>query len=127
MGLNISGGEVAAAAGLPLFTWRFANAQFNEASNELIVAGKTVQVEPRPLRLLAELLNRTNEVVTKEELQQSVWLGRVTVDNVLATAVGKLRKAIGADGEAMIATVPRLGYRFSGAAERVALGRRFSA
>ena len=56
-------------------------------------------------------------MVTKEELFDQVWTGRITVDHVLATAVGKLRKALDAAGEDRIATVPRVGYRLAVPAE----------
>lgn len=107
----------------PLYLWRFGDCELDEARLRLSVAGTVVAMEPKPLQLLAELLRHAGEVVTKDELLQSVWQGRDTVEHVLATAVGKLRKAL---DENLIQTVPRLGYRFAGTAERIALGRRFS-
>ena len=101
----------------PLYLWRFNDCEFDEAQLRLSVAGAVVAMEPRPLQVLAELLRHAGEVVTKDELLQSVWQGRDTVEHVLATAVGKLRKAL---GENLIQTVPRIGYRFAGTAERTA-------
>jgi len=105
------------------FRYRFDNAEFDEAQAALRVDGVSVAVEPRPLQLLAELLRRPNEVVTKDELFEAVWTGRVTVDHVLASAVNKLRKALGARAGARIVNVPRVGYRFTGTVERVVVGR----
>src|SRR3546814_10609598 len=82
-----------------------------------LVAGLPVEIEHRPLQVLALLLRHVGEVVTKEELFDEVWAGRVTVDHVLATAVGKLRRALHASGENRIVTVPRLGYRLDGPVE----------
>lgn len=107
-----------------LYRWRFGAAEFDEARLELRVAGLAVDVEQKPLQVLALLLRHAGEVVTKRELFDNVWAGRVTVDHVLATAVGKLRKALGEDGEPLIVTVPRVGYRLAGPVERVAVGRR---
>src|SRR3546814_2114752 len=95
----------------------------SDLRHELRVAGLPVEIEHRPLQVLALLLRHVGEVVTKEELFDEVWAGRVTVDHVLATAVGKLRRALHASGENRIVTVPRLGYRLDGPVERVALGQ----
>lgn len=107
-----------------LYRWRFGDAEFDEARHELRVGGLPVEAEHKPLRVLALLLRHAGEVVTKEELFAAVWADRVTVDHVLATAIGKLRKALGTDGEARIVTVPRIGYRLAGPVERIATGQR---
>ncbi len=107
-----------------LYRWRFDHAEFDEARLELHVGGLAVDVEQKPLQVLAVLLRHAGEVVTKRELFDAVWSGRVTVDHVLATAVSKLRKALGDNGEALISTLPRVGYRLEGRVERVAVGRR---
>src|SRR5690606_11226443 len=91
--------------------------------HELRVAGLPVEIEHTPLQVLALLLLHAGEVVTRQELFDTVWAGRITVDHVLATAVGKLRKALDAAGEGRIATVPRIGYRFDGPVERIAVGQ----
>ncbi|MHC9084969.1 protein kinase domain-containing protein [Luteimonas sp. RIT-PG2_3] len=106
------------------YRWRFGHAEFDESRHELRVAGLAVDVEHKPLQVLATLLRHVGEVVTKEELFETVWAGRVTVDHVLATAVGKLRKALGEAEARRIVTVPRIGYRFAGEVERTAAGRR---
>jgi non-specific serine/threonine protein kinase len=102
---------------------RFADVEFDEIEGQLRVAGQPVPVEPRPLRLLAELLRRVNEVVTKEELLDAVWDGRPTVDHVLANAVSKLRSALGEQAAARLVTVPRIGYRLAGPVQRLAARR----
>lgn len=106
-----------------LYRWRFGAIEFDQARHELRVAGLPVEIEHRPLQVLALLLSHAGEVVTKEELFDRVWAGRITVDHVLATAVGKLRKVLDAGGESRIITVPRVGYRFDGQLERTAVGQ----
>jgi eukaryotic-like serine/threonine-protein kinase len=100
--------------------YRFANAEYDEVAGVLAVQGVRVAVELRPLRLLAELLGRVNEVVTKDELFEALWGGRVTVDHVLANAVSKLRAALGPEAGARIVNVPRVGYRLNGPVKRLA-------
>lgn len=94
--------------------YRFANVEFDEATMTLVVDGVCVSLERRPLQVLTELLHHPNEVVTREELFESVWNGRPTVDNVLANAITKLRKALGADAGSRIINIPRVGYRLTG-------------
>ncbi|MFT4046587.1 MAG: winged helix-turn-helix domain-containing protein [Solimonas sp.] len=106
------------------YRWRFDDAEFDEARLRLQVGGRAAEIEQKPLQVLALLLRHAGEVVTKRELFDTVWAGRVTVDHVLATAVGKLRKALGENGQRLIVTVPRIGYRLDGHVERVAVGRR---
>lgn len=111
-----------AAVDRPSFRYRFDDVDFDAARAVLTRAGQAVDIEPRPLRLLAELLHHVNEVVTKEELFESVWDGRTTVDNVFANAVAKLRKALGETAAQRVVTVPKIGYRFEGPVERIATG-----
>lgn len=98
---------------------RFGAAEFDERAMTLTVGGQAMLVEPLPLRVLALLLRQPNEVVTRQELLDSVWEGRPTVDNVLANAVTKLRKALGPQGGARIVNVPRIGYRLVGEVQRM--------
>lgn len=107
----------------PLYRYRFGAVEFDEARQTLSVDGELVELEQRPLQLLAELLRHPDEVVTREELLDTVWAGRPTVDNVLANAVTKLRKALGDSEGARIATLPRIGYRLAGPVERAVVGR----
>ncbi|MBN8714764.1 MAG: tetratricopeptide repeat protein [Xanthomonadales bacterium] len=106
-----------------LYLYRFDDVEFDEARARLRVAGERVELEQRPLQVLALLLQRADEVVTRADLFDTVWAGRPTVDNVLANAVAKLRKALGA-ASARIVNVPRIGYRLRGPVERMVTGRR---
>ncbi|WP_238530890.1 protein kinase domain-containing protein [Rhodanobacter spathiphylli] len=110
--------------GQPLYRYAFGNAEFDEARGELRVGGLALELEQRPLQVLACLLHHADEVVPREELFDTVWAGRPTVDNVLANAVTKLRKALGAAGRDRIINLPRVGYRLCGPVERTVSGRR---
>lgn len=117
------GSDVGAAAPHVMHRHRFANAEFDESQNLLRVDGQTVVVEPKPLQLLVELLRRVNEVVTREELRESLWDNRVPIDSVLPNAVSKLRKALGDAASAHIVNIPRIGYRLLGPVERIVVGQ----
>jgi len=93
--------------------WRFADYEFDELRRELRVRGKAADLESKPLDILLQLLLHAGEVVTKEELLETVWPDVMVVDGSLATAVSKLRKAMGDEDHPAIVTVPRVGYRLA--------------
>src|SRR6185295_6055182 len=80
--------------------------------------GAQVAIQDLPFRLLAALLVRPGEVVTRAELSATLWGSATFVDAAagLNTAVAKLREALGDQAEqpAYIETVPKRGYRFVG-------------
>lgn len=91
--------------------WQFAGCEFDDLRFQLTVRGQSVELERKPLELLRYLLTRPGEVVRKEELLEAVWPGLTVVDASLATAVSKLRRALGEQD--IIQTVPRVGYRIA--------------
>ena len=93
--------------------WRFADFELDELRRELRVRGKPVELESKPFEVLVALLQHAGEVVTKEELLESVWPGTMVVDGSLATAVSKLRKAMGDEDQLTVLTVARVGYRLA--------------
>ncbi len=106
-----------------LYSYRFGDVEFDAARMTLRVAGLPVEVEPRALDLLAYLLRHAGEAVTKDELLREVWGGRPTVEKVLPNAILKLRRALGEAHANLIATLPRIGYRFDASVSRTATGR----
>jgi len=107
----------------PLYRYRFGTVEFDEARFELRVSGLAVEIQRKPLEVLAILLARTDEVITKDYLLDTVWDGRPTVDAVVANAIMKIRSALGDENANRIVTQARAGYRLTGPVERVAVGR----
>src|SRR5260370_36385786 len=93
--------------------WRFGACEFDEVSRELRVAGQPVELESKPLEVLYHMLLHAGEVVTKEELFEAAWPGVSVVEGSLATAVSKIRKALGDGHPPVVLTVPRIGYRLA--------------
>jgi non-specific serine/threonine protein kinase len=91
--------------------WRFAGCEFDELSLQLRVKGQPAELELKPLEVLLQLLLHAGEVVTKEALLDAVWPGLNVVDGSLATAVSKLRKALGDSESQIVLTISRVGYR----------------
>ncbi len=91
-------------------------------SGELRKGGLRIKIQDMPLRLLGLLAERAGQVVTREELRQSLWPSDTFVDfeDGLNTAVRKLRDALCDDAEKprYIETIPRRGYRFIATIER---------
>jgi|CZKD01.1.fsa_nt_gi TolB-like protein/DNA-binding winged helix-turn-helix (wHTH) protein len=85
-------------------------------SGEVHKEGRKVPVQEQPFRVLAILLERPGEVVTREQLQSKLWPADTYVgfDEGLNTAIRKLRVAFGdsAENPRFIETVSRRGYRF---------------
>src|SRR5690349_9980152 len=75
----------------------------------------------RGLALLAALAARPGEILTKAELMDAAWPGTAVEEGNLTVQMASLRKLLGpaADGGEWIATVPRVGYRFTGSVERL--------
>jgi eukaryotic-like serine/threonine-protein kinase len=81
---------------------------------ELRRAGNVVEADTLVLRVLSVLVRNAGRLVTKEELVQEVWDGRVVADNVITVSMARLRKALDdkrGDRE-MVKTVYGRGYRF---------------
>jgi TolB-like protein/tetratricopeptide (TPR) repeat protein len=95
---------------------RFAAFAVDLPSGELRKHGVKVRLQEQPFQMLLVLLERPGEVVTREELRKKLWPGDTFVDfdHSLATAVKKLRRALGdsAAHSQFIETLPRRGYRF---------------
>jgi DNA-binding winged helix-turn-helix (wHTH) protein len=90
--------------------------QLDPTARELHKAGVKVKLQDQPFRVLALLVDRAGQVVTREEFRQKVWPTDVYVgfDQGLNNAIKKVRDALGdsADSPRFIETVDRLGYRF---------------
>ena len=91
--------------------WRFGPVVLDGSTHELTVGGSLVRLEPKPLELLLHLLRHPGEVVTKEELHEHVWPGRILSESVLTKTMAKLRQALGDEEQALIKTVHGYGYR----------------
>jgi Tol biopolymer transport system component/DNA-binding winged helix-turn-helix (wHTH) protein len=86
------------------------------ATGEVRKAGMKQKLAGQPFQVLQALLERPQEIVTREELRERLWPGNTFVDYELALkkAVNRLREVLGdsAENPHYIETVPRRGYRF---------------
>lgn len=95
---------------------RFGIFDFDALTLELSKNGRSVPLRPQPLKVLALLLQRPGETVSREDLQRALWGGETFVDfeQGLNHAIRELRAALGdiAESPRFIQTLPRRGYRF---------------
>jgi eukaryotic-like serine/threonine-protein kinase len=95
---------------------RFGAFELDLDAEELRKAGARVKLQKQPCQVLKFLLERSGEIVTREELRSEIWSADTFVDfdNSLNTAVNKLRDALGdtSNSPRFVETIPRRGYRF---------------
>jgi DNA-binding response OmpR family regulator len=98
---------------------RFGQVEFDELRGRLTVSGKPVKIDRTCRAILAVLVNEAGRDVPKDSLLEAGWPGRLVDENSLVKAIGRLRQALGATGEAL-ETVHRHGYRLDVEVVRVA-------
>ncbi|MBV8193671.1 MAG: winged helix-turn-helix domain-containing protein [Alphaproteobacteria bacterium] len=84
------------------------------ASRRLLADGAPIALGGRAFDVLVALVEAAGRLVTKDDLMRRVWLGTVVDENNIQVQISALRKALGADGQRLIATIPGRGYRFAG-------------
>jgi cholera toxin transcriptional activator len=97
-------------------TVRFGVFEADLVSGELRKNGTLIRLQEQPFQILALLLDRPGELVTRDDLRSKLWSADTFVDfdHSLNTAVNKLREALGdvASNPRFVQTVARRGYRF---------------
>jgi DNA-binding winged helix-turn-helix (wHTH) protein len=98
----------------------FGDFRVDASARRLTRSGDVVSIPDRHIGVLLHLLAHAGSIVSKDGLIESAWSGLAVTDNSLEQAISGLRRVIGEgpDGQPYIQTVPRQGYRFSGAVTR---------
>src|SRR5262252_9376796 len=100
---------------------RFATFEADLASGELRRNGLKLRLSGQPFQVLAMLLERPGDVITREELQKRLWPDTfVDFDHNLNAAINRIREVLGdsAENPRFIQTIPKRGYRFIASVER---------
>jgi TolB-like protein len=105
-------------------TFRFGSFELDRQSAELRKSGFKIKLPEQSFQILYLLLERANEVVTRDELRQRLWPAGTFVDfdAGLNSAIKRLRDALGdsVGKPRFVETLPRHGYRFIGRIEKPA-------
>jgi adenylate cyclase len=94
--------------------YRFGTIALDTELLELSSAQGPVTLEPQVFSLLAYLIENRSHVVSRQELIDTVWEGRIVSDDTLNSRINAARRAVGDTGtaQAIIRTLPRRGFRF---------------
>lgn len=108
----------------PAARYRFGVFEVDCASGELRRSGIRVKLHAQPFQILVMLLERSGEVVTREEICRELWPEGTFVDyeHGVNSALNRLREALSdkAGNPRFVETLARRGYRFIAPVERTA-------
>lgn len=111
----------------PSYVVRFGVFELDTTSGELRRHGLKIRLPDQSFQVLRVLLTRPGEVVTREELQRTLWTAETfgDFDVGLNSAVRRLRDALddSAENPRFVETLPRRGYRFIGSVDAPAVDR----
>jgi DNA-binding winged helix-turn-helix (wHTH) protein/tetratricopeptide (TPR) repeat protein len=94
----------------------FENFTLDPDRRELRCGATVIAMEPQAFDLLVHLIRHREHVVSRDELIEQIWDGRIVSESALSTRINTVRKAIGDSGneQRLIKTLPRKGIRFVG-------------
>ena len=94
--------------------YRFGDHTLDTEGFRLTARGEEIAVEPQVFALLQFLIEHHDRVISKDEIIEHVWDGRIVSDGTLNSRINSARRALGDDGkaQAVIKTFPRRGFRF---------------
>jgi len=87
------------------------SATVDPAAHEYRIGTTATRMQPQPIKVLVALHRKTGRVVTREELVDRCWDGRIVGEDVINRAIFLLRQFAKSAGGFEIETVPRAGYR----------------
>jgi TolB-like protein len=96
--------------------YQFEDIVLDADRRELARGPETIAIGPQVFDLLLHLVQNRAHVVSKDDLIEAVWGGRIVSESTLTSHVNAVRKAIGDTGEEqrLVRTISRKGYRFVG-------------
>ena len=92
----------------------FGDYELDTVNFELLCQGKPLSVEPQVFDLLAYIAQHRDRIISRQELLDNIWAGKIVSESTLSTCIKAARKAIGDNGreQKCIVTLNRRGYRF---------------
>jgi TolB-like protein/Tfp pilus assembly protein PilF len=96
--------------------FQFSNHVLDAGLRELTRGGEAIAVEPQVFDLLIYLVENRDRVVSKDDLIETIWNGRIVSESTLTSRINAARTAVGDSGkdQAVIRTIARKGFRFVG-------------
>jgi TolB-like protein/DNA-binding winged helix-turn-helix (wHTH) protein/Flp pilus assembly protein TadD len=101
--------------------FEFGEFRLDPANQTLLRSGVPVPLTPKVFNTLVLLVEHAGQLVHKDEFMRQLWPETFVEDAALAENISRLRRALGeADGEQLIVTVPKRGYRFVAGVKTIA-------
>jgi TolB-like protein/DNA-binding winged helix-turn-helix (wHTH) protein len=96
--------------------YRFAEFEIDVSQQELRRLGEPVHIEPQVFDLIVHLVRNRDRIVSKDELIETIWNGRIISEAALSSRINGARRALGDTGadQALIRTLHKRGFRFVG-------------
>ena len=96
--------------------YRFAEFEIDLSRRELRRLGESVHIEPQVFDLIVHLVRNHDRIVSKDELIETIWNGRIISEAALSSRINGARRALGDNGtdQAFIRTLHKRGFRFVG-------------
>jgi TolB-like protein/DNA-binding winged helix-turn-helix (wHTH) protein/Flp pilus assembly protein TadD len=94
--------------------YRFAEFELDLSQQELRRLGEPVHIEPQVFDLIVHLVRNHDRIVSKDELIETVWNGRIISEAALSSRINGARRALGDNGndQLFIRTLHKRGFRF---------------
>ena len=94
--------------------FKFGDFSVDTEQLELKQADEFIALQPQAFSLLVFLIENADRVVSKDDIIETVWEGRIVGDGTLNARINALRRALNDDGvsQSVIKTFPRQGFRF---------------
>ena len=101
--------------------YRFAEFEIDLSQQELRRLGLAVHIEPQVFDLIVHLVRNRDRIVSKDELIETIWNGRIISEAALSSRINGARRALGDTGadQALIRTLHKRGFRFVGDVQTV--------
>jgi Tol biopolymer transport system component/DNA-binding winged helix-turn-helix (wHTH) protein len=97
--------------------FNLAGTNVRPASLEVETGGKTIALEPRVMKVLVALHRARGQPVSRDEMIDLCWEGRIVTEGALNRCIAQLRKAFAANERIRLDTIPTVGYRLQASAE----------
>ena len=96
--------------------YQFAEFEIDLSQQELRRLGEAVHIEPQVFDLIVHLVRNHDRIVSKDELIETIWNGRIISEAALSSRINGARRALGDNGndQALIRTLHKRGFRFVG-------------
>ncbi len=94
--------------------YRFSTFELDTGRHEFRAGGELLALEPQVFDVLRHLVENHDRMVSRDELIEAVWDGRIVSDATISARINAVRRALGDSGKTQdfIKTIPRRGFRF---------------